>query len=242
MLAKVNKTYEQYHHYNSLVIVLLVRKIPKMKFLLPCTSSWQDLRWLRKYYRLEVQLAYLVNFAQLFLWFASHFFLHNKLVLHSFESPFSRIHIHLFIFNWSCTSTWQDLMRLRRYYQLEVQLAHLVDFAQFLTWFASHFTFLHSKLVLYLFESLFSTMSMILFIFLWSCTSSRLDPRGVGIYYWLEVQLAYLVHFDQFLLGFAPYFIFLHSKLQSYTTWNHFLQEYIYIYFYLVLYLQLVGS
>ena len=43
-LAKVNKTQEWYCHYNALVIVLLVRKIPKMKFLLSCTSSQQDLR------------------------------------------------------------------------------------------------------------------------------------------------------------------------------------------------------
>ena len=48
--------------YNALFLVLLVRKIPNMKFLLYSTS--EDLRRLRKYYRLEVQLAYLVDFAQ----------------------------------------------------------------------------------------------------------------------------------------------------------------------------------
>ena len=53
--------------------MLLVRKIPKIKFLLSCTSSRQDLWRRRKYYQLEVQLAYLVNFAQLLLRFASHF-------------------------------------------------------------------------------------------------------------------------------------------------------------------------
>ena len=80
--------------YNALFLVLLVRKIPNMKFLLYSTS--EDLRRLRKYYRLEVQLAYLVDFAQ-FLWeFAAHFtFLHSKLVLHSFKSPFSWIHLNL---------------------------------------------------------------------------------------------------------------------------------------------------
>ena len=65
--------------------------------------------------------------------------------------------------------------------------------------------------------------------------------RSEGAYK-LEVQLAYLVDFAQFLSWCAPHFTFLHSKLQSYTAWNYFLQEYIYIYFFfLVLYLQLVG-
>ena len=56
--AKVNETLAQYRHHNALVIVLLVRKIPKMKFILSCASSRQDVRRLRKYFRLEVQLAY----------------------------------------------------------------------------------------------------------------------------------------------------------------------------------------
>ena len=38
-LAIVNNTYEYHHHHNAFVIVLLVRKIPKMKFLLSCISS-----------------------------------------------------------------------------------------------------------------------------------------------------------------------------------------------------------
>ena len=54
MLAKVNKTYEQYCHFNDPVVVLLVGKIHRMKFLLSCTSSQQDLR---------IQLVYLVNFS-----------------------------------------------------------------------------------------------------------------------------------------------------------------------------------
>ena len=47
-LSKVNKTYEQYRHYNAFVIVLLVRKISKMKLLLSCSSGRQDLRGDRK--------------------------------------------------------------------------------------------------------------------------------------------------------------------------------------------------
>ena len=50
-----------------------VGKISRMKFLLSCTSSRWDLSWLIKYYRPEVQLAYLVNFAQLLCWFLSYF-------------------------------------------------------------------------------------------------------------------------------------------------------------------------
>ena len=61
MLAKVNKTYEQYRHFNDPVVVLLVGKIHGMKFLLSCTSSRQDLRRLRKYYHLEIQLVYLLK-------------------------------------------------------------------------------------------------------------------------------------------------------------------------------------
>ena len=61
MLAKVNKTYEQYRHFNDPVVVLLVGKIHGMKFLLSCTSSWQDLRRLRKYYHLDIQLVYLLK-------------------------------------------------------------------------------------------------------------------------------------------------------------------------------------
>ena len=56
MLARVIKSYEWYRHYNALVIVLLVGKIPKMKFLLSCTSSQWDLKVRIKYYLLEVQL------------------------------------------------------------------------------------------------------------------------------------------------------------------------------------------
>ena len=98
-LAKVNKTCEQYRHYNALVIVLLVRKILKMKFLLSCTSSRQDLKVLIKYYRREVQLAYLVDFAQFLLRFAPHLtFLHSKLVLHSQESLFTGVRLHLFFY------------------------------------------------------------------------------------------------------------------------------------------------
>ena len=127
--------------------MLLVEKILKMKCLLSCTSRRWDLRRLRKYYRLEVQLANLVKFAHLLLRFASHFFalqvsltllwitfskdtytfillhillhifLHSKLVLHCSESRSPRIRIHLFIFIWSCTSSWWDLKGLIKYYR-----------------------------------------------------------------------------------------------------------------------------
>ena len=90
MLAKVNKTYEQYCHFNDPVVVLLVGKIHRMKFLLSCTSSRQDLRRLRKYYHLEIQLVYLVDFSHFTFVVCSFFtFLCSKLVLHSLESLFS---------------------------------------------------------------------------------------------------------------------------------------------------------
>ena len=161
---------------------------------------------LRKYYWLEVQLTYFVNFASFLIRFDSHFnFLHSKLVLHPFESfiyfylvlylqlvgsqgaqnilpargtarllsglcpiftmlcstiyflhfklqfqtlwnNFLRIHLNFCSFIWSSSSSWQDLRRLRKDHQLEVQLAYLVNFPQFLLRFA-HFSFLHSKLV-----------------------------------------------------------------------------------------------
>ena len=37
--VKVNETHEQYCQHNALVVVLRVRKIPKMKFILSCASS-----------------------------------------------------------------------------------------------------------------------------------------------------------------------------------------------------------
>ena len=37
--VKVNETHEQYCPHNALVVVLRVRKIPKMKFILSCASS-----------------------------------------------------------------------------------------------------------------------------------------------------------------------------------------------------------
>ena len=145
--AKVIETYEQCRNYNALAIVLLVRKIPKMKFLFSCTSGRQDLRRRKKYYRLEVQLAYLVNFAQLLLRFASHF-------------TFSALQISL-------TLLW-------------------VNF------FKNTYILFYFYLVLYL-------------------------------QLWLEVQHTQWT-LPNFYYGY-PHFTFLHSKMLSYTRWNHFLQE-----------------
>ena len=58
------------------------------------------------------------------------------------------------------------------------------------------------------------------------------DIRGLKMYHRLQVELAYLVDFVQFLLWFAPHFTFLHSKLQPHTLWNQFFfKEYIRICF-----------
>ena len=191
-----------------------------MKFLLSCTSSRQDQKALTKYYRLELQPAYLDDFVQSLLRFAPHLtFLHSKLVLYSLESLFTRVRLHSFsylvfylqligsegayyrlgscilsplcpifitvsttsdfsalqisltiifhkstftsiFFIWSSTSRWQDLKRLIKYNQLEAQFANLVTFAQFLLRFAPHLTLLHSKLVLHSLESLFTRVRL----------------------------------------------------------------------------------
>ena len=49
---------------------------------------------LRKDYQLQVQFAYLVNFALFLLLFAHFTFLYYQWVLHSLESLFSLIHLH----------------------------------------------------------------------------------------------------------------------------------------------------
>ena len=224
-LAKVNKTHEQYRHHNAFVIVLLVRKISKMKFLLSCTFRQQDLRRLRKYYRLEVQLAYLVYFAQMLLRFASHFiFLHSKLVLHSFFSltlMFSRTNLHLFILIWSCTPSWQDLKGLIKYYRQEVQLAYLVDFAQFLSRFSPHSTFLHSKLQSYTsWNHFYKRMFAFICVLIWSCTCSWQDPswlrKATGLRYSLHIQST----LPNFYFGLLYILLFGTINL-SYTPWNH---------------------
>ena len=206
-LSKVNKTYEQHRHSNALVIVLLIGKIPTMKQLLSYTLCRQDLRRLRKYYRLEVKPAYFSQICSLLL------FLHSQLVLHSFESHFfSRIRIHLVIFIRSCTSRWQDLKGLIKYYLLEVQLAHLVDFAQFLLQFAFNFTFLNFTQSYTTLESLFYEYILVS----WSCTCNRQDLRWLRKYYGLAVLSAFkvnLAHFTYFLIYGKT---FLHSTLVSY--------------------------
>ena len=57
---------------------------------IPCNSHQQDLRRLRKYCRLEVQLAYLVDFVQLLPRFASHFYFYC--IPNQSYSPLDREH------------------------------------------------------------------------------------------------------------------------------------------------------
>ena len=143
-------------------------------------------------------------------------FLQSTLVFHSFESLFSRIRIHLFIFIWSYTSSWQDLKGFIKYYRLEVQLAYLVDFARFLLRFAPHLTFLYSKLGLHSLES-FLQEYIYIYFFIWSCTSSWQDLERLRIYNPLEVP-AYLIDFAT---AYFKFFTFWHS-IQSYTTLESF--------------------
>ena len=153
------------------------------------------------YYRLEVELAYLVDFVQFLLWFALHFtFLHSELQPYTLWNQFFLKNTFEFFFSliWPCTSRWQDLRRLRNDYKPEVQLAYLVHFAKFRVQFV-HFTFLHSKLVLHSLESY-------LVYNLWLAGS--LNPYKI-----LEVQLAHLINFAQFLSQSALHFTFWHSIL-----------------------------
>ena len=80
-----------------------------------------------------------------------------------------------------------------------------------------------------------------IYLFLFVLYLQLVGSEGAFKYYQLEVQLAYLVNFTQFLLWFAPHLTLLHSKLQSCTPWNHFLQEYFYMYFFLFGLVSLAG-
>ena len=132
-----------------------------MKFLLSCTSSQQDQKALIKYYRLELQPAYSDDFVQFLLRFAPHLtFLHSKLVLHSLESLFTRVNLHLFSY---LVFYLQLIGSEGAYYRLEVQLAYLVHFAQFLLRFPPHLTFLHSKLILHSLEKFFTRVRLHLY-------------------------------------------------------------------------------
>ena len=98
--------------------------------------------------------------------------------------------------------------RLRKYYRLEVQVVYLVEFAQILQWFAPHFTFLHSILVLHFLESLFSQYIWI-YLFLFGVV-----PLAGGILGGSENAWDTAHKFNwlcQFLLQFAFNFTFWHS-------------------------------
>ena len=138
-----------------------------------CTFSLQGLTRLRKYYQLEVQLASFTTSWQglrrLENTTGQRYGLHSQLTLPNIY--YSLLHILLFCTpNQSCTSLNHffhefvyiqlflfglvplplPLRELRKYYWLEVQLPHFVDFTQLLLWFVPHFTFLHSKLQSYM--------------------------------------------------------------------------------------------
>ena len=73
-------------------------------FIWSCASSWQDLKGVRIYYRLKVQLEYLVDFAQFLLWLAPHFtFVHSKLQPytlwnHFFKNKFEFFFLYLVLY------------------------------------------------------------------------------------------------------------------------------------------------
>ena len=170
-----------------------------------CTSSWQDLKRLKKYYRLEVQLAYLVSFAQFLLRFSSHFtFLHSKSILISWESLFSRKHVHLFIyFIWSCTSIWQGSDNTTGQRCSLFILSTLPNFCY--AWLQAYFSELQISLKLLGIAFSKNTCTFIyLFIGLVPLTGRIL----------IGSKNTTVVDFAQFLLWFAPHF---GTPNQSYT-------------------------
>ena len=183
-----------------------------MKFLLSCTSSQWDLKGLIKYYRLEVKLAYLVDLAQFLLRFVPRLtFLYSKLVLHSLESLFTSLRLHLF---WSCTSSWQDLKRLRKYNRLGGTACI------FKSTLPNFFNDLLQILLCCTPNQSYTPLNHFfqehVHIYLFLCGLVPLVGgilKGARKYYRLEVQLAYLGDFAQFSSRFALHFTFLHSKL-----------------------------
>ena len=98
---------------------------------------------------------------------------------------------------------------IAKYYWLEVQLACLVHFAQLLRQVASHLTYSALQISLTL---IFSRIRSHFFFFL-VMYLQPVGSEGAYKYYWLEVQLVYLIDFAQFLLRFARHFTFLYCNL-----------------------------
>ena len=148
--AKVNKTYEQYRHYNAFVIVLLVRKIPMMKFIyivlyLSPVGSQEAQKILPARGTACIFSLLCPNVTT--VCFTFYFFCtpNQSYTPLSLTLVFLRTNLLLFVLIWSCTSSWQDLKGLLKYYQLKVQLACLVHLVGpiFITVF---FTFVFSAL------------------------------------------------------------------------------------------------
>ena len=157
-LAKVNKSYELYRHYNALVIALLVGKIPKMKFPLSCTSSRQGAQKILPARGTACISGQLCPFVTT-VCFAFYFFCTPNQSNTSLNN-FSKEYVHIYFYLVLNLTGWQDLSGLIKYCRLEVQLAYFVEFAQFLLRFAPRLTFLHSKLVLHSLESLFTRVNL----------------------------------------------------------------------------------
>ena len=100
-------------------------------FIWSCTSLWQDLKRLRKYHRLEVQLAYFNRLCPIFTTVCFEFyFLEFHLVLHYIRITFF-MNIFLLLGRVSLDSR-QDLRWLRKFYRLEVLHAFKMNLAHFI--------------------------------------------------------------------------------------------------------------
>ena len=113
-----------------------------------------------------------------------HFSAVQVVVLHCLELLFTRVHLYLFFLFGLVPLAGRIFQRLRKYYQLEVQLAYLIDFAQFSLQFALNFTFRNSIQSYTTLESFFFHEYLLVS---WSCASSWQDLAWLGKFYRLEV-------------------------------------------------------
>ena len=166
-----------------------------MRFLLSCPLAGRISGGFKKYYRLEVQLAYLVNFAQLLLrlctvCFTFYFFCTPNQPYTPLSHFFQEYVSIYFLFG--LVPLAGRILRLRKYYRLEIQLVYLVDFAQFVLPFAPQFTFLHSKLQSYTpWNHFILRIHFISFLLDLEPVYSQQDLRRLRKYHWLLVQLTY---------------------------------------------------
>ena len=153
-LAKLNKTYEQYRHYNAFVIVLLVRHISKMKLLLSCSSRRQEPRRHRKILPARGTAGIFSPLCPIFTT--------GCLTFHSFDTPnqsYTHFSKNTFTFIYFYLVMYLQPVGSKGAYKILLvrgTACILSRLSPILLRFVRHFTFLHSKLVFHSLESLFT--------------------------------------------------------------------------------------